>query len=125
MPLTPFDIPEQMRNAADKSVEQARKAFDDFIDATQKAVAKAENSAETLRAGTADVNRQALALAEENVAASFDLAHRLVRARTVEEVALIQQEFVQRQMQNLAEQGKNLGEIVGRAAAAAADKAKK
>lgn len=125
MPLTPFDIPEQMRDAADKSVEQARKAFDDFIDATQKAVAKAENSAETLRAGAADVNRQALALAEENVAASFDLAHRLVRARTVEEVALIQQEFVQRQMQNLAEQGKNLGEMVGRAAAAAANKAKK
>jgi len=125
MPLTPFEIPEQMRDAADKSVDQARKAFDDFIDATQKAVAKAENSAKTLREGAAEVNRQALALAEENVAASFDLAHRLVRARTVEEVALIQQEFVQRQMQNLAEQGKNLGEMMGRTAAAAADKAKK
>lgn len=125
MPLTPFDIPEQMRDAADKSVEQARKAFDDFIDATQKAVAKAENSAKTLREGAADVNRQALALAEENVAASFDLAHRLVRARTVEEVALIQQEFVQRQMKNLSEQGKDLGEMIGRTAAAAADKAKK
>jgi len=125
MPLTPFEIPEQMRDAADKSVEQARKAFDDFIDATQKAVAKAENSAKTLREGAADVNRQALALAEENVAASFDLAHRLVRARTVEEVALIQQEFIQRQMQNLAQQGKNLGEMMGRTAAAAAEKAKK
>jgi len=125
MPLTPFEIPEQMRDAADKSVDQARKAFDDFIDATQKAVAKAEDSAKTLREGAAEVNRQALALAEENVAASFDLAHRLVRARTVEEVALIQQEFVQRQMQNLAEQGKNLGEMMGRTAAAAADKAKK
>jgi len=125
MPLTPFDIPEQMRAAADKSVEQARKAFDDFIDATQKAVVKAENSAKTLRDGAADVNRQALALAEENVAASFDLAHRLVRARTVEEVTLIQQEFVQRQMRNLAEQGKNLGEMMNRAAASAADKAKK
>ena len=110
MPLTPFEIPEQMRDAADKSVEQARKAFDDFIDATQKAVAKAENSAKTLREGAADVNRQALAL---------------VRARTVEEVTLIQQEFVQRQMQNLAEQGKNLGEMMGRTAAAVADKAKK
>ena len=125
MPLTPFDIPEQMRAVADKSVEQARKAFDDFIDATQKAVVKAENSAKTLRDGAADVNRQALALAEENVAASFDLAHRLVRARTVEEVTLIQQEFVQRQMRNLAEQGKNLGEMMNRAAASAADKAKK
>jgi phasin len=124
MPITPFEIPENMREAADKSVEQAKKAFDDFIDATQKAVAKAEDSAKTLREGAADVNRQALALAEENVAASFDLAHRLVRARTVEEVALIQQEFMQRQMQNFAEQGKTLGAMIGRAASGAVDASK-
>ena len=125
MQPTPFDIPEQMRDAADKSVNQAKKAFDDFIDATQKAVAKAEGSAKSLREGAADVNRQALAFVEENVAASFDVAHRLVRARSVEEVAAIQQEFMQRQIRNLAEQGKNLGAIMGRATTAAADKSKK
>lgn len=119
MPTTPFEIPDQMRDAADKSVEQAKKAFDDFLTATHTAVAKAENSAKSLSEGAADVNRQALALAEENVASAFDLAHRLVRARSVEEVALIQQEFVQRQMRNFAEQGKSLGEMMGRAAAAA------
>jgi len=42
MQRTPFDIPDQMRDAADKSVDQARRAVDQFIDATQKAVAKAE-----------------------------------------------------------------------------------
>ena len=42
MQRTPFEIPAQMRDAADKSVEQARRAFDQFIDATQKAVAKVE-----------------------------------------------------------------------------------
>ena len=125
MPITPFEIPEQMRDAADQSVEQAKKAFDDFIDATQQAVSKAENSAKTLREGAGDVNRQALALAEENVAAAFDLAHRLVRARSVEEVASVQQEYMQRQMRNLAEQGKNLGEMMGRAANAATEKTKK
>jgi hypothetical protein len=71
MQVTPFDIPEQMRDAADKSVNQAKKAFDDFIDATRKVVAKAEGSAQSLREGAADVNRQALAYVEENVAASF------------------------------------------------------
>jgi phasin len=125
MQVTPFDIPEQMREAADKSVNQAKKAFDDFIDATQKAVSKAEGSAQSLREGAADVNRQALAYVEENVAASFELAHRLVRARSVEEVAAIQQEFIQRQMKNLTQQGKSLGEMMGRAATAATGKAKK
>jgi phasin len=125
MQVTPFDIPEQMREAADKSVNQAKKAFDDFIDATQKAVSKAEGSAQSLREGAADVNRQALAYVEDNVAASFELAHRLVRARSVEEVAAIQQEFIQRQMKTLAEQGKSLGEMMGRAATTAAGKTKK
>jgi phasin len=122
MQFTPFDIPDQMREAADKSVGQAKKAFDDFMDATQKAVAKAEGSVNTLREGAADANRQAIAYLEDNVAASFDLAHRLVRAKSVEEMAVIQQEFIQRQMRGLAEQGKSLGEMMTRTANAAAAK---
>lgn len=125
MPVTPFEIPEQMRAAAGKSVEQARKAFDEFLDATQKAVAKAESSAKSLGEGAADVNRQALALAEENMAAAFELADRMVKARSIEEVAAMQQEFVQRQIRNFTEQSKSLGEMIGRAASAASDAAKK
>jgi phasin len=116
MQRTPFDIPDQMRDAADKSVEQARRAFDQFIDATQKAVAKAEGSVKSMREGAVDVNRQALAFVEENIAASFDLAQKLVRAHTVEEVAAVQQEFLQRQMAAAAEQGKAIGTMMGRAA---------
>jgi phasin len=103
-----------MRDVADKSVEQARRAFDQFIDATQKAVAKAEGSASSIREGAADVNRQALAFVEENIAASFDLAQKLVRAHTVEEVTAVQQEFLRRRMEALAEQGKALGGMMGR-----------
>ena len=122
MQFTPFDIPDHMREAADKSVDQAKKAFDDFIDATQKAVASAEGSVNSLREGAADANRQALAYLEENIAVSFDLAHRLVRAKSVEEVAVIQQEYVQRQMRGMAEQGKSLGEMMKRTASAATGK---
>ena len=116
MQRTPFDIPDQMRDAADKSVDQARRAFDQFLDATQKAVAKTEGSVKSMREGAADLNRQALAYVEENIAASFDLAQKLVRAHTVEEVAAIQQEFLRRQMQAAADQGKALGTMMGRAA---------
>ena len=65
--------------------------------------------------GAADLNRQTLAYIEENVAASFKLAANLVQARTVEEVAALQQEFLRRQMAAAAEQGKSLGGMVGRA----------
>jgi len=67
------------------------------------------------------VNRQALAFVEENIAASFDLAQKLVRAHTVEEVAAIQQEFLRRQMQAAAEQGKAIGTMMGRAAKGATE----
>ncbi len=125
MQRTPFDIPDQMRQAADKSVEQAKKAFDQFMEATQHAVAKAEGTAKSMREGATEVNRQALAFIEDNLTASFDLAQNLVRARTVEEVAALQQEFLRRQMAAAAEQGKNLGTMVSRAATDAMDKGKK
>jgi phasin len=116
---TRFEIPEKMREMADRSVEQAKKAFDQFLDATQKAVATAEGSARTFREGAADVNRQALAFIEDNVAASFDFAHRLVQARTVEEMAAIQREFVQNQLKAAAEQGQQLGQMIGKTASSA------
>jgi phasin len=125
MQRTPFDIPEQMRQAADKSVDQAKKAFDQFMDATQKAVAKAEGSLKSVREGAADLNRQTLAYVEENVAASFELAQKIARATTVEEVAALQQDFLRRQTAATAEQAKSLGAMMGKATGEAVSKAKR
>jgi phasin len=124
MQPTRFEIPEQMREVADKSVGEARKAFEQFLSATQKAMATAENSAKSVGEGAADVSRQSLAFVEDNIAASFDLAQRLVQARTVQEIAALQQEYLRRQMKNLTEQGKQLGEMAARAASDAGKKAR-
>jgi phasin len=125
MQRTPFEIPDQIRDMADRSVEQARKAIGQYLDATQQAVAKAEGSARTVRDSAADVSRQALAFVEENVSASFDFAHRVLQARTVEEIAALQREFLAKQMASLTEQGKSLGEMAGRATSEAMNKVKK
>lgn len=125
MQRTPFEIPDQMRQTADKSVEQAKKAIEQFLEASQKALADAEGAARSMREGAADVNRQAMAFVEENIGASFEFAQKLVRAKTVEEIAALQQDFIKRQMATMTEQGKNLGEMVGRAAKGAMDKARK
>ena len=122
MQPTRFEIPEQMREVADKSVKQARSAFEQFLDATQKAVAQAEGSTKFMGEGAADLSRQSLAYLEENIAASFDLAQRLVQARTMEEMAALQQEFLRRQMAAVAEQGKTLGAMAAKAAAPAKPK---
>jgi len=95
------------------------------MEATRDAVVKAEGSATSLREGGADIQRQAMSYMEENINSSFDFAERLVRARTLEEIAKIQQEFVKAQMQAVADQGKSLGEMMGRAASGPATKPKK
>jgi hypothetical protein len=122
---TPFEIPRQVREAADRTLEQAQAAFEQVMDATHKAVSSAEGTAKSLGADAADISRQALAFAEENVAASFDLAAKLARARTVEEVASLQREYVEKLMAAATEQSRHLGNMVGRAASASTRKSGK
>jgi phasin len=125
MQPTRFEIPQQMRDLAEKSVEQARTAFEQVLDATQKAVAKAADSPFSLGEGASDLTRQSLAYLEENIAASFALAQKLVQAGTLEEVTALQQEFLERQMKAAAEQARALGGMATKAATEPAKKPKK
>jgi len=113
----PFDftVPPEMRALAEKSVEQARKAFDGFVNAAERATSELEQSAKTARAGAQDVAHQAMSFAEQNVASSFDLAQRLVTARDISEVVKVHAEYVRRQMQVLTEQARELGQTAAQA----------
>ncbi len=123
MQRTGFDIPEQLRRTADERLGEARKAVEQVLEATEKALAQAGGSTGWMGGG--DVQRQAFAYLEENVGASFDLAQRLVHVRTVEEIAALQQEFARRQIAAMVEQGSALGEMAMRAATEFATKPKK
>jgi phasin len=108
-PMSNFEIPAEMRNLAEKSVAQAKQAFDGFIAAAQQAVTRAEGHAAAAQAGASDMSRKAMTFAERNVATSFAFAQKLAQARDVEEVMRLQAEFMRSQMQALAEQAKELG----------------
>lgn len=110
-----YEIPGEMREFADRSVEQARKAFDGFVGAAHGAVAAMETSAETVQTGIRDVAGQTIAFAEANMAASFAFAQSLVRAADLAEVVRLQAEFVQSQMAALDAQARALGETVAKA----------
>ena len=115
-----FEIPPEMRAFAEKSVEQARQAFDGFISAAHQAVSTFEGQAETARKGAKDVTEKAMTFAERNIASSFELAQQLVRAKDAQEVMSLQADYIKRQMQALAEQAKELGASTGKAARDAA-----
>jgi phasin family protein len=66
--------------------------------------------------GARDVSRQALGFAEENVAAAFAFAEKLVRARDPQEFMQLQSEFAKETMQKLTDQSKAMGEQMQTAA---------
>src|ERR1700674_1856332 len=111
-----FEMPAEMRQMAEQSVEQARKAFDGFIAAAQQAVSTLEGQAAVAQAGARDVGKKAMTFAEQNVANSFEFAHKLVRAKDVRDILRLHSEFIRAQMEALSNQAKELGEAASRAA---------
>lgn len=120
-PKIPYEVPTEMRDFAERSVDQARKAFDGFMNAAQKAVESAHGSAETARLSTHDATRKAIAYAENNVAAAFDLAQKMVKSKDLTEVMQHQSEFLKTQMSSLQTQLKDMGSAAQDAATKAAD----
>ena len=111
-PMANFEIPTEMRNLAAQSVEQAKKAFDDFITAAQKAVTAVEGHATGAKANTKNIGEKAMAFAEKNVATSFEFAQKVVRAKDIQELMQLQTEFVKTQMPAFVEQARALGQTV-------------
>jgi len=115
-PMRHFEIPADMRAMAEKSVEQARLAFNGFMTAAQEAMARFEGQAKAAQAGARDFNDKALKYAERNVANSFAFAEKLVHAKDAQEFIRLQTEFIQAQVKELAEQAKELGESASKMA---------
>lgn len=111
-----YEIPTEIRDFAEKSVEQARKAFEGFAGAAQKALSAVDASAIPFTGPAKDVGTTALAHAEANVKAAFDLAQKLVKAKDVQEVLQLQSDFAKDQFAAFQEQTKELGAAIQRAA---------
>lgn len=111
-----FEVPAEMRAVAERSVEQAKVAFNQYIQAAQEAVSTFEGRVHATQAGTKDVSRKAMSYAEQNVAIAFDFAQKLVHAKDVQDLIRLQTEYVQAQIRALSDQAKDLGEIASKTA---------
>jgi hypothetical protein len=108
--MAAFDISNEMRNFAEKSVEQARVAFDSFVTAAQQAVNTAQTQALNAHTGAREVGELAMRYAERNISSSFQFAQKLFQAKDAQEVAKLHAEYVNSQMAALAEQAKELSQ---------------
>jgi phasin len=109
-PFEQFAIPNELRSFAEQSVTQARQAFEGFIQAANQAVGQMRGQAEAAHSGASEIAHKSMEYAEKNVAATFDYAQRLMRAKDATEVMALQSEYLGRQMQALSGQVQELGQ---------------
>jgi phasin len=114
----PFNdfIPPDMRKFADQSVQQAKKAFDDLMNATKTAVSTFEGQASSAQATALELQRKVVGYSERNVSASLEFAQNLLRAKSPEDVMKLHADYVKTQMRTLAEQARDLGQHAAKAA---------
>jgi phasin len=117
-PMSKFGIPLEVRQLAEKSVDEARKAFDNFLAAAQQATTSLGGQAAAAHAGSMELHDKVRTFAERNVATCFEFAQKFVHAKNVQEVMQIQAELLKTQLQAITEQ---TAEIAGAAAKTVAE----
>jgi phasin len=100
-PKTMMQVPNEVRELAEKSVEQAEKAFEAFMSAASKSVAMVPSPA-------TEMSKNTMTLAEKNMKAAFDHARKLIHAKDVQEVMQLQADFLKTQFAAAGEQMKEL-----------------
>src|SRR4051812_20095677 len=109
-----LEVPAELRDLAEKTIDQAEKAFGMFFDAAGKSMTSMPG------AGT-EISRQALSFTEQNMKAAFEHARKLVHATDLQEAMRIQSEFLRSQFTNA---GEHMRQITGGVMSAAKDSAK-
>jgi len=102
-----FEIPPEMRDLAEKNVEQARVAYGQFMEFMSQAM-NAWSSAGPEAGNFKALQERAIAFAKENAERSFSLASDLAKAKDMQEVVTLQSRYVQTQMQTFGIQAQQL-----------------
>jgi len=105
-----FAMPNEIRAFVEQSVAHARTTFDGFVQAANQAMGQMTGHAQAARSGANEIAHKSMSYAEQNMAATFEFAEKLMRAKDPAEVMRLQTEFLGRQMQSLSAQVQELGQ---------------
>jgi phasin len=106
-----FEIPAEMRTLAEKSVDQARTAVSTLFGNALKTAEQMQTTSKSVQESMQTVVAKGLDQVQENAAATFDFAQKLVRTRDIREAMELQSEFFRSRIANLQAQAKDLGTL--------------
>ena len=109
-----IEVPAELRDLVEKTIDQTEKAFGMFFDAANKSMTSIPGP------GT-EISKQALTFTEQNMKAAFEHARRLVHATDLQQAIQIQSEFLRSQFTNA---GEHMRQITGGVMSAAKNASK-
>jgi phasin len=104
-----LEVPAELRDLAEKTIDQAERAFGMFFEAAAKSVGAIPSP------GT-EISKQALSFTEQNMKAAFEHARKLVHATDLQQALQIQSEFLRSQFTNAGEHMRQISSDVMAAA---------
>jgi hypothetical protein len=105
---------EKMREIAQTTLDKAKDAVSKYIAESQKLREKADSGVKAAYSNVKEMNDKAVAYAEANVAASFELAERLLKAKDPQEMGTVYQTHLKEQMEKMGAQFKELGSLISK-----------
>ncbi len=115
MAENPFEIPQSMRDMAEKNMKQAHAAYDQLADFVTKAMGAWMGAmpANPMVAGFKDVQERAVAMAKKNADSAFEQVEKLSQAHSVQDILALQTRYAQEQMQTYTTQTQELHKLIG------------
>src|SRR3954453_14274120 len=100
---------EKMREMAQTTLDKAKDAVSKYMTESQKLREKADSGVRATYLSAKEMNDKAVAFAEANVAAGFELAQRLLQAKDAQEMGTVYQNHLKEQMERMNAQFRELG----------------
>jgi hypothetical protein len=107
---------DKMREMAQTTLDKAKDAVSKYIVESQKMRAKVDSSVQASYSSAKDMNEKAVAFAEANVVAGFELAERLLQAKDPQEMGAVYQSHLKEQMEKMNAQFRELGNLMSKPA---------
>jgi hypothetical protein len=105
---------EKMREMAQTTLDKAKDAVSKYMAETQKMREKADSGVRATYSSVKEMNEKAAAYAEANVAAGFELAEKLLKAKDPQEMGTIYQNHLKEQMEKMNAQFREFGSLISK-----------
>jgi phasin len=105
---------DKMREMAQSTLDRAKEAVTKYMEESQKVRDKVDSGVRSSYSNLKEMNDKAVALAEANVSAGFDLAQKLLDAKDPQEIGKIYQSHLKEQIEKMNDQFREFGSLMSK-----------